>query len=100
VILDDTNSPTGTRLNVMPHVLCTESRVHNVVGLADHYDTEHGRRQLRGPVLFAHEFIRDVLDGRLLERRAPLSLHIERRSLKLGTLPPLRDTPMRTMVRS
>jgi hypothetical protein len=42
-----------------------ESCVHNVVGLAGQYDTERGRKQLRASILFAREFMRDVLEGRI-----------------------------------
>jgi hypothetical protein len=55
----------GVRFYVMHPVLCMESRVHNVVGLAGSYDTEQGRKQLRVSILFAHEFLLDVLDGRI-----------------------------------
>ena len=46
-------------------VLCVESRVHNVVGLPGAYNTEQGRKQLRVSILFAREFLLDVLDGRI-----------------------------------
>lgn len=62
-ILDDAGAATGARFFVMHPVLCMESRVHNVVGLAAAYDTEQGRKQLRASILFAREFLRDVLDG-------------------------------------
>ena len=62
-ILDDAGVSTGARFFVMHPVLCMESRVHNVVGLPAAYDAEHGRKQLRASILFAHEFLRDVLDG-------------------------------------
>jgi hypothetical protein len=62
-ILDDAGKTTGVRFHVMHPVLSMESRVHNVVGLADAYDTERGRTQLRASIVCAHEFMRDVLDG-------------------------------------
>jgi hypothetical protein len=46
----------------MHPVDCLESRVHNVVGLADAYDTPHGRRQLRAAVVCAREALKDILD--------------------------------------
>lgn len=64
-ILDDAGAPTGVSFYVMHPVLCMESRVHNVVGLPDAYDTEHGRRQLRASILIAREFVRDLLDERV-----------------------------------
>ena len=64
-ILDDGGTPTGVSFYVMHPVLCMESRVHNVVGLPGAYDTPQGRKQLRASILSAHEFIRDVIDGRL-----------------------------------
>jgi hypothetical protein len=64
-ILDDASSPSGVRFYVMHPVLCMESRVHNVVGLPDAYDNEHGRRQLRASILIAREFVRDLLDERI-----------------------------------
>jgi hypothetical protein len=45
-ILDDAGKTTGVRFLVMHPVLGMESRVHNVAGLADAYDTERGRTQL------------------------------------------------------
>ena len=62
-ILDDAGASTGVRFFVMHPVLCMESRVHNVVGLAADYDTDQGRKQLRLSILCAREFLRDVLDG-------------------------------------
>ena len=62
-ILDDAGKSTGVRFHVMHPVLSMESRVHNVAGLADAYDTERGRTQLRASIICAHEFMRDVLDG-------------------------------------
>ncbi len=62
-ILDDIGKTTGVRFHVMHPVLCMESRVHNVAGLPDAYDTERGRTQLRASIVCAHEFMRDVLDG-------------------------------------
>ncbi len=64
-ILDDAGAPTGRRFNVIHPVLSMESRVHNVAGLPGAYDTERGRKQLRASIVCAHEFMRDVLDGRL-----------------------------------
>jgi hypothetical protein len=64
-ILDDAGAKTDISFFVMHPVLCMESRVHNVVGLASYYDTDHGRRQLRASILCAHEFLRDVLDGKM-----------------------------------
>jgi hypothetical protein len=61
-ILDDASSPTGVSFYVMHPVLCMESRVHNVVGLPDAYDNEHGRSQLRASILIARDFVRDLLD--------------------------------------
>jgi hypothetical protein len=60
-----TSSPSGVSFYVMHPVLCMESRVHNVVGLPDAYDNEHGRRQLRASILIAREFVRDLLDERI-----------------------------------
>ena len=62
-IPDERGASTGARFFVMHPVLCMESRVHNVVGLRADYDTEQGRKQLRLSILFAREFLRDVLDG-------------------------------------
>ena len=62
-ILDDAGKTTGVRFHVMHPVLSMESRVHNVAGLANAYDTERGRTQLRASIVCAHEFMRDVLDG-------------------------------------
>lgn len=70
-ILDDAGSSTGVTFYVMHPVLCMESRVHNVVGLGGHYDTERGHKQLRASILFAREFMRDVLNGRI-EAEAPV----------------------------
>jgi hypothetical protein len=64
-ILDDGGAVTGVSFYVMHPVLCMESRVHNVAGLAWPYDTERGRKQLRASILFAREFMRDVLDCRI-----------------------------------
>lgn len=64
-ILDDAGAPTGVRFYVMHPVLCMESRVHNVIGLPGHYDTEQGRKQLRVSILCAREYMRDLLDGRI-----------------------------------
>jgi hypothetical protein len=61
-VLDEQGRPTGHRFRVMHPVHCLESRVHNVVGLADAYDTAHGRRQLRAAVVCAREAMRDILD--------------------------------------
>jgi hypothetical protein len=55
----------GVRFYVMHPVLCVESRVHNVMGLAGSYDTEQGRKQLRASILFVREFLVDVLDRRI-----------------------------------
>jgi hypothetical protein len=62
-ILDDAGEATGVRFHVMHPVLSLESRVHNVAGLADAYDTTRGRTQLRASVVCAYEFMKDVLDG-------------------------------------
>jgi hypothetical protein len=62
-ILDDAGKTTGVRFHVMHPVLSLESRVHNVAGLADAYDTARGRTQLRASVVCAYEFMKDVLDG-------------------------------------
>ncbi len=62
-ILDDAGKTTGVHFHVMHPVLSLESRVHNVAGLADAYDTERGRTQLRASIVCAHEFMTDVLDG-------------------------------------
>jgi hypothetical protein len=62
-ILDDAGASSGVRFYVMHPVLCMESRVHNVVGLPGYYDTDQGRKQLRASILFAREFLRDVLNG-------------------------------------
>ena len=62
---DDTGASAGVRFYVMHPVLCMESRVHNVVGLPGAYDTELGRKQLRLSILFAREFLLDVLDARV-----------------------------------
>jgi hypothetical protein len=61
-VLDGQGRPTGYRFRVMHPVDCLESRVHNVVGLADAYDTPHGRRQLRAAVVCAREALKDILD--------------------------------------
>jgi hypothetical protein len=61
----DAGASAGLRFYVMHPVLCMESRVHNVVGLPGSYDTEQGRKQLRVSILFAREFLLDVLDGRI-----------------------------------
>jgi hypothetical protein len=55
----------GLRFYVMHPVLCMESRVHNVAGLAGAYDTDHGRKQLRLSILCAREFVLDVINGRV-----------------------------------
>lgn len=60
---DEAGASTGVRFYVMHPVLCMESRVHNVVGLQGAYDTDQGRKQLRASILFAREFLLDVLDG-------------------------------------
>jgi hypothetical protein len=62
---DDARASAGVRFYVMHPVLCMESRVHNVVGLPGAYDTEQGRKQLRVSILFAREFLVDILDGRI-----------------------------------
>jgi hypothetical protein len=62
---DDAGATTGVRFYLMHPVLCMESRVHNVIGLPAFYDTEQGRKQLRVSILFACEFLLDVLDGRI-----------------------------------
>jgi hypothetical protein len=62
-ILDDAGAATGVRFHVMHPVLSMESRVHNVAGLPDTYDTERGRTQLRASIVCALEFMRDVLGG-------------------------------------
>jgi hypothetical protein len=64
-INDDAGAPTGVSFYVVHPVLCMESRVHNVVGLAGTYATEHGQKQLRASIVCAREFLRDVLDGRV-----------------------------------
>jgi hypothetical protein len=61
-VLDEQGRPTGHRFRVMHPVDCLESRVHNVVGLADAYDTAHGRRQLRAALVCAREALSDILD--------------------------------------
>src|SRR5579859_6895211 len=58
---DGAGASTGVQFYLMPPVLCMESRVHNVVGLSSEYDTEQGRKQLRVSILFAREFLLDVL---------------------------------------
>jgi hypothetical protein len=63
-ILDDGGAPTGASFHAMHPVLSMESRVHNVAGLPKIYDTNQGRKQLRASIVCAHEFLRDVLDGR------------------------------------
>ena len=63
-VLDDNGAPTGASFRAMHPVLSMESRVHNVVGLSQAYDTDQGRKQLRASIVCAHEFMRDVLDGR------------------------------------
>jgi hypothetical protein len=63
-IVDDAGVPTAATFHVIHPVLSMESRVHNVVGLASAYDTEQGRKQLRASIVCAHEFQRDVLDGK------------------------------------
>lgn len=85
-ILDDTGASTGTRFFVMHPVLCMESRVHNVVGLAADYDTEQGRKQLRLSILFAREFLRDVLDG-LMDAENPIRvvLNLNERIFRFST---------------
>ena len=62
-ILDDAGKTTGVRFHVMHPVLSLESRVHNVAGLADAYDTARGRTQPEPSVVCAYEFMKDVLDG-------------------------------------
>jgi hypothetical protein len=64
-ILDDAGASSGLTFYVMHPVLCMESRVHNIVGLPAHYGTEQGLKQARASILFAREFLRDVLDGKL-----------------------------------
>jgi len=64
-ILDDAGASSGVRFYVMHPLLSMESRVHNVVGLPGHYDTDQGRKQLRASIFFAREFLRDVLDERM-----------------------------------
>jgi hypothetical protein len=64
-IIDEAGSPTGIRFYVMHPVLSMESRVHNVVGLPDAYDTEQGRKQLRVSIHCAREYMLDVLNGRI-----------------------------------
>ena len=61
---DERGHASGCRFYVLHPVLSMESRVHNVVGLAGAYDNEAGLRQLRASIVCAHEFGRDVLDGR------------------------------------
>jgi hypothetical protein len=63
-VVDDAGAPTGVRFYAMHPVLSMEGRVHNVIGLPDHYDTTQGRKQLRASIMCAHEFMRDILDGR------------------------------------
>jgi hypothetical protein len=62
---NEVGASTSVRFYVMHPVLCMESRVHNVLGLPGSYDTEQGRKQLRLSILFAREFLFDVLDGRI-----------------------------------
>jgi hypothetical protein len=62
---DEAGASTGVRFYVMHPVLCVEGRVHNVAGLPGAYDTEQGRKQLRASILFAREFLLDILDGRI-----------------------------------
>lgn len=61
-VLDDAGVSTGTTYRVMHPVDCLESRVHNVAGLADAYDTPRGRRQLHASVICAREALRDIID--------------------------------------
>jgi hypothetical protein len=62
---DNARASAAVRFYVMHPVLCMESRVHNVIGLPGSYDTKQGRKQLRVSILFAREFLLDVLDGRI-----------------------------------
>ncbi len=62
-VLDAAGEPTGRKFRVMHPIACLESRVHNVVGLAEMYDTPHGRKQLRAAVACAHEALKDLLDA-------------------------------------
>jgi hypothetical protein len=64
-VLDDSGTGTGVTFYVLHPVLSMESRVHNVVGLAASYDTDHGLKQLRASIVCARQFRRDVLDGHL-----------------------------------
>lgn len=70
-ILDDVGASTGVRFYVMHPILCMESRVHNVVGLPGAYDTEQGRKQLRVSIVFAREFMLDVLNFRIEDEDPP-----------------------------
>ncbi len=53
---------TAYRFWVMRPELVLESRVHNVAGLPDRYDTRKGLEHLRLSIVCAQEFMRDVLD--------------------------------------
>lgn len=61
-VLDAGGRPTGHRLRVMHPIDCLESRIHNVVGLADAYDTPRGHRQLRAAVVCTREALVDILN--------------------------------------
>ena len=57
----DTHTPTkaiGAR--VMHPLHCLESRLHNVLGLPDQYDNDHGLRQLKAAIVCLRSFIEDI----------------------------------------
>lgn len=70
---------TGLACRVMHPVHCMESRVHNVIGLPDRYDTPHGRRQLRASVVLAREALKDTLEATPEDGSSPV-----RRVLRLN----------------
>lgn len=62
-VLDEDGAPSGLHFRVMHPLDCLESRVHNVIGLPNAYDTPRGRNQLRAAVVCAREALKDTLDA-------------------------------------
>ncbi len=76
-VLDEAGTSTGATYRVMHPVDCLESRVHNVMGLADAYDTPRGRRQLHASVVCAREALADILDTPASDQFDPVRIVLD-----------------------
>ncbi|MCU0659073.1 MAG: hypothetical protein MUF64_28595 [Polyangiaceae bacterium] len=67
-VLDEQGQVMTSTLRVMSPIWCLISRVHNVVGLPETYDNEHGLWQLKASILSARVFLSVLLEEGLVRQ--------------------------------